>query len=283
MSVAEPSAYVDLDAKPWHELGAELGPIRQVLPVGRAATTFVVDTRERRVVVKSIASDRDPQEYLRLMLQLRGVPEPYCPEPLAVYRGSGHCWHAVFAWVDSAHSQGSAAPPIWPAALGLLARMRAHAGTTPWPLERRWLARLADHFEDEPAATALLAHLRATPPEGAPTLAHGDFSVQNLVLGADGSYWLVDWEEVGSAAPGFDAGWMVALARLGVDVGLEPARMVEAFCAADIPPSNLLWFERLATLRLLFRAKTLPLKPHLRELLLPTLREAVAAHGGRMV
>ena len=68
--------------------------------------------------------------------------------------------------------------------LDLLCRLRNYVVVPEWHLEPLWLDRLEHHLEGEAAATFVLSSLRRNQPEGIRTLAHGDFSYQNLVCGA---------------------------------------------------------------------------------------------------
>jgi aminoglycoside phosphotransferase (APT) family kinase protein len=144
-----------------------------------------------------------------------------------------------------------------------------------WRLESLWLDRLERHFGGESAAAFVLGSLREDQPEGIETLAHGDFSNQNLVCSPAGIV-LVDWEEVGSAAPGFDAGWLLAHARIGAS-GRSHDQCLAALLDVGFSQKNLDWFESLGLLRLLFRARTLQMdESHRRSVLDVVKREVIA-------
>jgi aminoglycoside phosphotransferase (APT) family kinase protein len=125
---------------------------------------------------------------------------------------------------------------------------------------------------DDPDAAALLAALYTNIPEDAPTLAHGDLQPSNVLMRL-GSPLLVDWEEIGAAAPGFDAGWLLALARTGA-INWDRDDIWADLVAAGFEERNLRWFEALGVLRLLFRARTIRLDPQLRDLVVAQVRRA---------
>jgi aminoglycoside phosphotransferase (APT) family kinase protein len=152
--------------------------------------------------------------------------------------------------------------------------MRSLAIVPEWSLESIWLDRLEKHLSDDSTASFMLASLRRTVPGGPRTLVHGDFSIQNFIRNSVG-IMLVDWEEIGSAPSGFDAGWMLALARLGYGQLRSYRDMFEAVVDAGFPKSNVSWFEALGLLRLLFRARTLPIDDDHRQLVLAAVQQAV--------
>jgi len=258
---------------PWPVIARMVGLITDVTPIGRS--TFTARAAGRKLVVKQMTYDRDPDRCMELLIRLSQMPSPFCPRPLGAVVENGRSWYALFEWVNGERpAPADQDEVVWHSALTLLRRMWACEVVPQWRLESIWLDRLGEYLSDERAAAFVLRSLRRTIPEGGSTLAHGDFSHQNFIRDSGGIV-LVDWEEIGSAAPGFDAGWMLARARLGV--GMRSHQEVfGALIAAGFCESNLVWFERLGLLRLLFHARTLPMNACLRRRVLTAVRGAVS-------
>jgi hypothetical protein len=231
-----------------------VGTVRSLTPIGR--WTFLLDASRGKFVLKQMQLDRDPDGYFDVLARLARKQPRFCPCPAAaLVDGSAH-WYALFEWVEG---HGSSSFDLDDngvrSAVDLLRRLADCDVVPKWRLESIWLDRLQPYVSDEPAAAFILDRLRQAMPSGRPTLAHGDFAPQNFVR-CGSKMFLVDWEEIGSSPPGFDAGWMLAHARLGVGVRTyEP--MLGVLLAAGFRSSNLRWFERLGLLRLLFRVRTL--------------------------
>ncbi|WP_437587682.1 aminoglycoside phosphotransferase family protein [Sorangium sp. So ce1000] len=261
---------------PWPGVAEKVGAIARVRVAGRMGSTFFLDTERGKLVAKRMPSERDPERYLDLLGRLSEMPAPFCPRPLGAVIADETCWYALFEWIDGATPPfgPDEAEPVWESTLGLLKRMRSAAVVSEWALESIWIERLEGPLSDEPAASFLLSRLRRSPLEGPRTLVHGDFSLQNFVRSA-GRLVLVDWEEPGSAPPGFDAGWMLALARMGAGPPQGHRVLAAGFLDAGFPEPNLVWFEALGLLRLLFRARSLPIADGVRALLLGVLRQVV--------
>jgi len=252
-----------LDEKlPWRGIEAAVGTVASVRPIGR--TTFLVHAAEGKFVLKNIREDRDPYRYLDLLKELAQVLRGICPRPLTALNAAQTGWYVLFEWVGGKGSSSTALnDATWRSVVELL-RTLANCNIVPdWHLESMWLDRLEQHLSDEPAATFILDTLRHEMPKGRRTLAHGDFSPQNFVL-SSGEIVLIDWEEVGSAPLGFDAGWMLAHARIGAGARSH-AEIVRVLTAEGFSKSNLYWFERLGLLRLLLRARALPMKEEIRK------------------
>ena len=261
---------------PWLAIAARVGAILSVAPVGRSHSTFVLDTETGRLVAKRMTYERDPDRSMDVLARVRQALPGLCPRPLGAVAAGPGCWYALFEWVngDGPPFAPGQADTIWRSTPGLLVSMRDCAVAPEWSLESIWLDRLHDHLRDHPPAAVLLASLRSTLPQGPRYLAHGDFSLQNFIRSAGGVV-LLDWEEVGSAPSGFDAGWMLALTRLGYGPPTSPREMLDAFVTAGFPESNVTWFETLGLLRLLYRAQTLPIEDGTRQLVLKVVEKAV--------
>jgi aminoglycoside phosphotransferase (APT) family kinase protein len=270
------AASLQAGEEPWRTITKRVGAIVSIAPAGRSHSTFILETAGGRVVAKRMNFDRDPKRYMDSLTQAARALSGLCPRPLGAAICGQTCWYALLEWVNGE------APPfvpvqadsIWQAAPGLLAKMRSCAAVPEWRLESIWLDRLERHVGDHRSAASILALLRSSVPGGPRSLAHGDFSLQNVIRTFHGVV-LVDWEEFGSAPAGFDAGWMLALARMGYGPPRSHREMFEVFGAAGFPESNLTWFETLGLLRLLFRARTLPLESGTRQLVLSAVEGAL--------
>jgi glycosyltransferase involved in cell wall biosynthesis/aminoglycoside phosphotransferase (APT) family kinase protein len=247
---------------PWHAIEKAVSTVASVRPIGR--TTFLIDAAKGKFVLKQIRADRDPDRYLDLLRQVAEKLRGTCPSPLTVLNAKRTSWYVLFEWVSGRAPAAAALDDLtWRAAVDLL-RTLADCDIVPdWQLESTWLDRLEQGLSDEPVASFILNTLRRELPQGRRTLAHGDFSPQNFVL-TENRIVLIDWEEVGSAPPGFDAGWMLAHARVGAGAHSH-AEILRVLTAAGFPESNLRWFERLGLLRLLFRARSLCMQKEIRE------------------
>jgi len=268
---------VDAPAPPWSAVAATVGALLSTEQVGRS--TFRATTSSGQFVVKRIDGWHSADGYLECLARVSRNTS-WCPRPIATVRDSAERPYVIGEWIDDLGSSDDAERE-WPAMLDLLQQLRSHSVVPGSRLEPRWLTRLGQTLTDEPAALLLLDALRQSPPTGSCTLAHGDFSPQNIVRGA-GGYVLIDWEEVGSAADGFDAGWLLAHARLGA--GLRSYGQTKtALLAAGFDERNLSWFESLGLVRLLFRARTLSMDDERRRVVVARTREAVASAAETMV
>jgi aminoglycoside phosphotransferase (APT) family kinase protein len=254
-----------------------LGAIRSTTTVGRAGTTCIVETSEAKVVVKRMEYLRAPTQFADLFARLTQLSSPPCPPLLWTVKLDDH-WYAVFDYVEGfvPNPDDPEWGDHWQSALHLLHRLRTLDDIVPpWDLEVIWLERLAQFDFSHPAAQRLLKSLRQASPSGPRTLAHGDFSVQNFLCTSAGLI-LLDWEEVGSARIGFDAGWILALNRIGAGPRALHARVVQDLVASGFPAANLQWFEALGLLRLLYRTMTLPLDPAVRAAVAETVSAKVS-------
>lgn len=276
MSAGDFSGDLQLNEPPWPAIAEKTGVITRVTRMGPSRSTFLVHTTRGELVVKRMSADHDPERHLDLITQLSRPPHGFCPRMLGAVILDPTCWYALFEWLDGAHRPlgPEYAELLWRSALDLLGQLRAATVVPERCIESVWLDRLDAHSFADVSASSLLSSLRRAGPEGPRTLAHGDFSVQNFVWSPRGVV-LVDWEEVGSAPVGFDAGWMLALARMGHSPPRSHREMLTAFLDAGFQRSNLSWFEALGLLRLLYRAETLPMDHGLRRVVVSALRRAV--------
>lgn len=253
---------------------AWVGPIVEVDAVGRGAT-HIVEADAARVVVKRISAPRAVQPLLAVGRALAATSPPLAPRALGGFedRGAGY---VIWEFVEGAqHPPGTPGwSSMWADAQTLLDRLAASELRPPWDLERLWLERVAAApFADEPAERAR-EWLCARAPDGEPRLAHGDFSPQNIVL-ARGVARLIDWEEVGVARPGFDAGWLLAQNRAGAGPRLPQPVLEDTLTGRGVSRDDLRWFEGLGLLRLLWRAETLTIADDVRPRVLAGVRQAI--------
>lgn len=224
----------------------------RLTPAGMVVQSCIVKGAAGQWVVKRMGYERDPGTVGSLLNHLRAAGMP-CPRlvqgiPLADE------WAALFTF--EAGASVGLTDPVWPRvweeALVRLEQLHKLPPLPPhWRLESLWQARLkALPFEG--AAAALWDHLQDSPPLGLPTLAHGDFAPQNF-LWTEAGLMLIDWEEIGWAAPAFDAGWLLALNRVGAGPRLGQASLFASLIARGFPAHNLRWFEGLGLLRMLYR------------------------------
>ena len=246
----------------WQAIEGAIGTVMSVRPLGR--TTFLVNAADGRFVLKRIRENVDPHRYLDVLSQLAQMLRGTCPRPLSLLNANQTGWYILFEWVTGQGPSSTALDNVTLRTVVKLLRTLADCDIVPhWQLESMWLDRLEQQISDEPVAQFILKTLRSEMPKGQRTLAHGDFSPQNFILGSSGIV-LIDWEEVGSAPLGFDAGWLLAHARIGAGVQSH-AEILRVLTAEGFPASNLHWFERLGLLRLVFRARALPMEEGLRK------------------
>lgn len=246
--------------------------LERVTSLGRSGSTLLLRVRAGRIVVKRIDARRDPGRYRELIDRLSGARPPLSPRLLDVVADGADCWYALFEFVETRTDR-----PVLELrdVLELLERLRACEAVPPWPLESWWLERLRPALAGERAAASILERLEDTVPSGPRVLAHGDFNVPNLIMARAGVA-LVDWEEVGAAPYGFDAGWLLALARAEAGVRWPYEALRRALVDARFPTANLEWFERLGVLRLLYRAQTDVVPEPVRPLVVAAIRRVVA-------
>lgn len=246
------------------ELG--YGPVSSVNALSRHGTTLLVQAGPHELVAQRMSSSQDPLAIVGMVRQLTRRTPPLCPPLLAMLPDDKG------AWLLTEYVRGTDRSAPWPTVLQLLSVLRQIPAPGLHRLEPIWLRRLAVVSDDAQAAT-LLAELHATMPCTPPVLAHGDPHPGNVLAGAEGPL-LVDWEEIGAAAAGFDAGWLLALARTG-GLPWDRKEMWTDLVARGFAPEILRWSERLGVLRLLYRARAMTLTPEVRRLLLLHVRRSI--------
>jgi hypothetical protein len=248
----------------------ELPRIERVQAVGGNGRTWIVDTAEARLVAKHMPRERSRQRYVELFAELDRLSAPVWPR-LVTTIDACDGWYAVFTFLTRAREAS------WCEAFDLLRRMRnTTLAQSTDDVVCRWQRRLADFDFDDAAAQRLQAWLAEPRVDEPRTLAHGDFSAQNFCRTPE-RLALVDWEEAGSAPAGFDAGWLLAHNRIGSGPGWPPETLRGRLVALGFCRDNLVRFEALGLLRLLYRCLTLPLEPARRELLAHHVSAQVAA------
>jgi Ser/Thr protein kinase RdoA (MazF antagonist) len=262
------------------QIDARFGRRWSLAPLGRNRRTHAVRLGDRAVaVVKTIRSDREPHDVERAfrLLRTHGVA---CPALLTAIRAPTG-WLALFEHVDGVEPDPSSLAwgDTWSAALSVLPRLAGiRERIAAWDLEREWLAFVAPAAVEYEAANELLERLRESEPGGTACLAHGDFAPQNFVVG-DRGVTLVDWEDLGYARPGFDAGWLLSLNRVGAGPRWPHDVLLRKFVDMDIAPANLRWFEAIGLLRMHARAHSWTDRPLERTVVLETVRYAIRSSG----
>jgi aminoglycoside phosphotransferase (APT) family kinase protein len=240
-------------------------------PLGRSGSTFLVRAGATTVVAKRIASAVGARAYEELFAQLVDAIPGACPRLLGVLPEDDVTWWAVFEYVERERDDLEAAD--WPHARALLVALRDAPVLPDLALETAWIDAAERELPADDHVQAAVGVLRANVPTGGRTLAHGDFSVWNLIPRRD-RLVLVDWEEVGSAPAGFDAGWLLALARAGAAAPWEAATLEPAL-ALSFPLDALVWFEAIGLVRLLIRTRGLGIGPLARPLVEAPIRAAL--------
>jgi aminoglycoside phosphotransferase (APT) family kinase protein len=260
------------------QLPKALGEINSVTRVGRTLSTWIVTTNRTRLVVKRMGYERSPRFIVDLFARLISWRVPPCPELLGTIEGAAH-WYALFSYVEGA-TQILPGRKTWNQAIGLLARLSEIEVANPGlELGSFWLDRLARFSFEDFAANDLLAKLSHAIPVGPTVIAHGDFSAQNFCC-AERGLVLLDWEEMGGATAGFDAGWVLAHRRLGIGPSWEHAELVSRLSECGLPRFNVEWYEALGLLRMFYRSLTLPIDPNLRTRVVLRVRNAIALFPG---
>jgi hypothetical protein len=232
-----------------------LGRAPTLSPLGSSGSTFAltIDGRVRAVAKRVVDAARVP-DLDRLLTLVRGKGLP-CPSVLGGVEVEG-TWYAVFSHLAGRElALGSCDwEPAWERAFEWLVQLGAIVEPPlSRDLEDHWLDLVDESARIDAACCAVQRVLRAAPPSGPRTLVHGDFAPQNFLLGADGLA-LVDWEEAGRARPGFDAGWLLALNRVGAGARMHRSVLFGRLAALGLAPPNLRWFEGLGLLRMHARA-----------------------------
>jgi aminoglycoside phosphotransferase (APT) family kinase protein len=230
------------------------GPRTRGAPTPLGPRTWRASIDGCPIVVKHMTSTHRPSELREVMREAAGASLS-CPRLVdCVEHEDG--WLALFEFVDGRplRAAGDATRDRVFAWLERLARITPSSAVR--NIDRDWLARVSPLGRDDPAAKRTLDDLAAHPPSGAPCLAHGDVAPQNLIETPSGLV-LIDWEEAGAARPGFDAGWLLALNRIGAGLRTPRRELIRAATDAGLSPSNVAWFEQLGLLRLQWRMRSL--------------------------
>jgi hypothetical protein len=264
----------DPQLQDWAQRLAHLGPVEGLRWVGELSRTAVGETPQGRITVKEMSAERDPEAFASLF-----APAASHPLPAPRWRGHGRGtrdWLSVFAF-EEGEGIGLAWSPWWEQALDLLVVLRSWPGALPpWDIQALWLERLTAATSRRSPAGEVLARLRPVSPRGCAALAHGDFAPQNIIVGKNGPV-LIDWEEAGRAAAGFDAGWLLALRCIGCGVDLSYDRLTGELYARGFERDALRWFEGLGLARLAWRVLALPLGPVVRVRLYQAIEPALQA------
>lgn len=220
-------------------------------PLGPGTWRLSIDGRA--VVVKRMLPAHPPAVFRQTMAAIEDASIG-CPPLLDCLEYREH-WYALFAFVDGLPLRRPRPGHTgWDDVFALLARLATIARPLPpGNIERAWLERVSSLRGHDAIAARLLDDLAAHPPIGVPCLAHGDFAPQNFLETSSGLV-LIDWEEAGAASPGFDAGWLLALNRIGAGLRMNRDALLARVTDLRIPLSNALWFEGLGLLRLQWRA-----------------------------
>lgn len=262
------------------QIDSRLGPGWSVAPLGVTGQTYAVWVGGRTAaVIKRLRPNRRPEDVRRALEIIRACGVA-CPVLLASAPASAG-WLALFEHIDghSPDPSSSEWAEMWSAALSFLPRLTwIRERVASWDLESEWLENVAPAAAEYEAASDLLRRLRDHAPDGIPCLAHGDFAPQNFVLGAQGLA-LIDWEEVGYARPGFDAGWLLSLNRVGAGPRWQQEMLLGTLINMGIAASNLNWFEGMGLLRMHARAHSWKDRPLERALALETIRSAIWAYA----
>ncbi len=279
----------DVDEELPAAVATAIGPITRVTPLSGFGHTRLVHTDDRQLVVKRMSYRRAPRaagaagdcpgdfERLFTVLASRGFP---CP-PLLLTVATDDAWYAVHA-----HIEGTTPDPaspnwgsMWAQAFDVLGHLSdLSAADAPWDLDATWIDVLSSSDLKDPGALELLEAMVESRPSGIRCVAHGDFAPQNFLIGSD-RLWVVDWEQVGHAHPGFDAGWLLALNGIGAGPRMPPEVLRRTLLQRGFRDQNLQWYEGLGLLRLYFRAGTLALSAGTRRFLEGLVAAQIRRHA----
>jgi Ser/Thr protein kinase RdoA (MazF antagonist) len=258
------------------EIASRLGSDWSIVSLAATGRTYAVLVGNRIVaVVKMLRLERRPDDVRRVLETVRahGIP---CPALLGAAAGAA-CWFALFEHVGGRRPDRSCEgwASMWSAAFSTLRHLaELSAPAAPWDLESEWLQLVGPAAAEDDAAADLWNQLGERRPGGTRCLAHGDFAPQNFVL-ADLGLALIDWEDVGYARPGFDAGWLLSLNRVAAGPGWPQGRLMKELTQLGIAASNLRWFEGLGLLRMHARAHAWDDRPVERDFVLETVRSEI--------
>lgn len=235
-------------------LKRHFGAIRRTEQIGRH--TWMTSLKQQTIVVKKMTPSYSPSSFREYYarVQAAGIS---CPNLLSCFEWE----HSCLACYE--HCKGSIPVPgehgwdkVWQTALEWLSKFLTVENASPsWNLEKLWLKQLLKICSSHPQGNKLLRWLRENPIEGKWCAAHGDFAPQNW-LWSGSNLILVDWEEPGYSRAGFDAGWLLALNRVGAGPRKEQNVLFKELQGTGFHDHNLRWFEGLGLVRLLYRTLT---------------------------
>lgn len=257
------------------------GTIKRFTRLSRLAQTpprtFLIETSQRTLVAKQMSYQRAPETFAHLFREMKRAQVP-CPELVTVIELKDN-WFALFTYEDGYIPRfDSQWDSVWQQAFDLLARLRELIGIVPeWDLESMWLDRFSQATFNSSSGQGLSQRLLESLPKGEQTLAHGDFAPQNFLCTGE-RLLLLDWEEVGSAHTGFDAGWILALNRIGAGPRMPQTQLFRSLVSIGFPVDNLRWFEGLGLLRMLYRLLTLPMEQMTSQLLFAGIQNKIASY-----
>src|SRR3990167_4173195 len=194
-------------------LKRHFGSIQRTKQIGRH--TWIASSKWHTLVVKKMTRSYTPSAFREYYARVQSAGIS-CPNLVACFGWE----HSCFACYD--YSKGRIPVPgkqewdkAWKKALDWLSRFQTVVSASPsWNLEKLWLKRALKICSSDPLGNRLLRWLRGNPVQGKWCAAHGDFAPQNWIWSGN-SLILVDWEEPGYSRAGFDAGWLLALNRVG--------------------------------------------------------------------
>jgi aminoglycoside phosphotransferase (APT) family kinase protein len=258
----------------------EFGAITHVTCLSKqvASNTFLVETAQATLVTKRMSYERTPEKFAHLFREMKQAQVP-CPELVSAIELKDD-WFALFTYEDG-YIPNVSDPNwdiIWRQAFDLLAQLKDLTAIVPeWDLESIWLDRFRQVSFNTTLAEALFRRLLASLPNGERTLAHGDLAPQNFLC-TDDRLLLLDWEEVGSAHSGFDAGWVLALNRIGAGPRMPQTQLFRSLVSMGFLVDNLRWFEGLGLLRMLYRLLTWPMEQTTFQFLLAGIQNQIESY-----
>lgn len=269
-------------------------PVRMV-PVGSTHSTWLSIVGGRRRIVKRFREGWTAEQVTHLfdVLQTAGVPAP----PLLKCVDVGPAGYALFDFVPGHVPLPGTAQweEMCDAVFVLLGQLQCVPLDAAFQdIEARWIERAASTAAADAGGRVRALHDRVTASSGPArsrsdggaersagwrrvAFAHGDLAPQNLLRTGTG-FVLVDWEEAGIARLGFDAGWLLALNRIGAGLRMERRRLLGRLAGLGFRRDELDHFEGLGLLRLHHRAAGWSAQSPDYAPLVARIRAAIGAH-----